>query len=72
MEDAVEVYESGNLSYENFRKFEKFVQAEIGTYYETNLVNPNNVLEGGQVVVFEVTMEEVERLRNFELNLEEK
>jgi len=61
----MEAYETDLMTKEKMKTFCKFLDDEIGTEYEQNEDDENS----WYVMVFDLTMKEVKKIREFEIEL---
>ena len=64
----MEVYETEEYSIISIRKFAKWLDAEIGTEYEQN--DSGGALDEYYLMIFDLTMKEVEKIRDYENNFD--
>jgi hypothetical protein len=61
----MEIYETGLLNREKAYEFKKWLDLHIGTEYDTNYEEDDLLY----LVIFDLTCKEVDKIREFELNL---
>lgn len=66
--DDTQKYETGELNYHQKNNFKKFLDKEIGTDFEVNDNGDNTYY----IVIFDLTNEEVENIRDYENSLDQK